>query len=216
MSTCREDRFLPFNFLRKKSKLRAIFGQEPDLYEFVQEGIDSGCITIPQGEEGETITVSNALLRTADNITFGGALIQNTSVTGAHNFTVAIVGTSKEVNLSAEGLGSTLSLSSYGGININTTNSSGDIVIFSAGAASFSGNSSTTINSAGQTTVGGNQVVIGTTNITGGKVIIAPNTNLNITNLPIYVGNAEAISDGLDPGDVYRTAAGDLKITYTP
>jgi hypothetical protein len=32
--------------------------------------------------------------------------------------------------------------------------------------------------------------------------------------LPIYPDNAAAITGGLIPGDMYRTATGDLKIVY--
>ena len=47
---------------------------------------------------------------------------------------------------------------------------------------------------------------------TAGTGKIKCNNTLNITNVPTYVDNAAAVAGGLSVGDVYKTAAGDLKI----
>lgn len=37
-------------------------------------------------------------------------------------------------------------------------------------------------------------------------------TTLNLSNLPVYADNASAVSGGLAADDVYKTAAGELRI----
>lgn len=58
----------------------------------------------------------------------------------------------------------------------------------------------------------GNTLVAGTLTVQGNTITASSVATLKLAALPVYADNAAAVSGGLVTGDVYQTAAGELRI----